>query len=139
MTIKLINQISETKRELFVFEVSGYSIQYEGYALSHRDDKDDIWADEYQEKFKEERDALNIKIRTAHDEDDGSYEDEELIRKLGREFDQYNPCLVKTKAGESKYYSVYGRNLPKYPWVEEAIRDLIAAKVNTLIKTLKIN
>ena len=139
MTIKLINQISETKRELFVFEVSNHSIKYEGYALSYRDDENDVWGDEYQEKFKEEREALNDKIHATWDEDDGSYEFQELRRKLGRDLDQYNPCLAKTSRGETKYYAKYGRSLPKYPWVEEAIRDLVAVKVNTLIKTLKIN
>ena len=73
MTIKLINQISETKRELFTFQVSNHSISYEGYALSYRDDENDVWGDEYQEKFKEERDALNDKIRASYDEYDGSY------------------------------------------------------------------
>ena len=139
MHIQLINPISETKREVFSFEVSYHTIHHDGYSLSYRDDENDIWGDEFHEKFSVERKELDDKIRMSYDmEEDhgGSYE--EVRNEYIHERQKYNPCIMKTKNGETRYYAVYGRSIPKYPWDEETLKHMIVNEFNNQIKTMTI-
>jgi hypothetical protein len=139
MHIKLINPISETCREIFSFEIYGNTIRHEGYAISFRDDVNDIWGDEFHDKFSGERKELDDKIRMSYDaeEDEGcSYE--EVRNEYVHERQKYNPYIMKTKSGKPRYSAVYGRSIPKYPWEEETLKYMIVNAFNNQIKTMTI-
>lgn len=136
MKITLIHQISETERHLFEFEVDN-CIRYNAFFKSYRDDENDIWGDEWQEKHKEQESAAWEKINEMLDNGarDWDYEICELKKDLRN---KYWPTCCKTKRGEVRYSGQSGGKMPEYPWNEGELKDLIIQESSKLIKEMAI-
>jgi len=137
MTIILIHTLSPTTRELFEFKVD-HAIQYASYFISHRDDENDIWGDEWQEHYKKEEEeawrVINNKLdnENYHDWDDEICELKENLRN------KYWPTCCKTIHGETRYSGQSGGKMPAYPWAEDVLKGMLALEAAAKIMDFKI-
>lgn len=113
-TISIHHIIDETSKEIYEFEkTSSNTWEYVGIYFSHRNDKNDVWGDQW-DKFYESHRIFNYdEIAKSlgyndHTEifdecDYHSYECDKL-----REIDtKYNPTCQKTKNFKTYYYGIY--------------------------------
>jgi hypothetical protein len=105
MKFEIIHEISETKREIYNFEVHNHSIIYKGIQISRRNDAKDVWGDLWQNFYAECRAS----------ELDYSYlnnSEEEDINEIQEILDKYNPVVQKTDSGKSYLQRSFGKDLP---------------------------
>jgi hypothetical protein len=137
MKITLIHTLSPTTRELFEFDLD-YSIRYVAYFISHRDDENDIWGDEWQEYHKKEKgeawQIINDKLDNEgyNDWDDEIYGLKENLRN------KYWPTCCKTIRGETRLSGQSGGKMPAYPWSERALKQILIGEVEKKIMDSKI-
>lgn len=128
--IEIKHELSETYREIYVFDVLPTFVIYRGIYYSHRNDRFDIWGDEWADVYgKDEGDAKQKCI--------SKYQQcffDEIPRSCQLEWEaignKYNPVLNKTKDGKS-YYSgqMGGLTLPTPKLSVEELRQKIKEKM----------
>ena len=139
MRVEIEHVIDETSKELYTFKSSVTHWKYTGIAYSFRDDKNDIWGDQWSDCFyaqaKEEADAVAIEL-TGEEFEYMSGNDYENNRHRFLEIhNKYNPVLLKTKHGKRRYSAEsFGGQSPKpVPKLSpEALRDRILEVVSEM-------
>ncbi len=99
--------IDETSKEIYEFEKMGNVWQYVAMYYANRNDKDDVWGDEwtdhYENKRSKELDEMAVSL--GYDTfvelmDYGGWDD---IDKADEIYKKYNPVCQKTKHGKPYY------------------------------------
>ncbi len=109
--------VSSIEKEIYKFEIGFDCFRYVGFYISRRNDKYDVWGDEWGERYKElKQNELKV-LNFGND-----YEQAELEKEIN---DRYNPLLHKTKSGEPYYTGQYGGNLPTPKLTAAVIKKMI--------------
>lgn len=128
MTIKVKHTISDTEREIYVFEDCSDCFRYMGIYYSRRNDANDLFGDEWEEFYKEEREKA---LKEFEDYDDDYYNfNTEIEKKIKEIKNKYNPIVNKTKFGKPYYSGQYGGKLPAPKLTEQEIKDKILEKIS---------
>jgi hypothetical protein len=137
MRVTLIHTKSETCRELFEFDVD-HAIRYNSYFISYRDNVNDIWGDGWREFHRKEIENIEIKIDQIIDETGScySYGVYELQTELQN---KYWPTYCKTIRGETRLSGQSGGKMPKYPWNEDELKNLLAEQARRKILGFKVH
>lgn len=139
MKLTLIHTKSETCRELFEFEVDYNNIQYVFYWISYRNDENDIWGDEWQEAHDKELGLAWEKINKMLDEEGYNDWDREISELKEDLRNKYWPTYCKTIRGETRCSGESGGKMPKYPWDEMELKNLLSKEAAKEIEKAKIH
>ena len=121
MTILIYNYKSET--ELLIYEFTlidlfgKFEFSYEGFQISRRNDKDDIWGHQWSDHFHTQKYKEQAEYEEANDYYPDNWDYDPLEEGYLEIAKKYNPIRNKTKAGEpylEGMFSKMRRNFRKF-------------------------
>lgn len=137
--------IDDTSKEIYEFEKHGNYWVYVAMYQAHRNDKDDVWGDEWNTAYEfDERDELDeVSRRLGYDDYDNLLEEHNysdyLPEELKEVIDKFNPVIQKTIHGKPYYGGCswgYGSRKEKYsPKMSE--KDIVA-EITRQVSKVKI-
>ena len=144
--IKIEHTIDDTSKEIYEFEYRGGEWLYTGIMYSHRNDKNDVWGDDWNTayEFIRQEDLDRISRELVFDDFGdllGDYRYSDFLPDEINEIDKkYNPCCQKTAQGKTYYSGIYWgygstskKHLPKLK-EEDIIRDIKRQTAKVKIK-----
>lgn len=103
--------IDDISKEIYHFVLSGDTWIYSGIYYVHRNDRDDVWGDQWGDKYKikqrEELDELSISLGYAHYDEMGDECGEWMDDRVDEIYNAYNPVCQKTRHGKPYYSGCY--------------------------------
>ncbi len=141
MIIEIRYQINDTYEEIYFFEISATSINYNGIYFSTRDNVNDIWGYDWDKYYSSQEEFEVNKLRElahldSYDSDDMLHESD-YAREYSKIRDKYNPVCQQTNNGLTRLSGVFSNNLwNKHPpkLSKENLKELIKVQVNTIIE-----
>jgi hypothetical protein len=132
--------IDDTSKEIYEFEKMGNTWHYVAYYYAHRNDRDDVWgdnwADYYETQRTQELDELALSLGYENSCDLSNYGGWEDVDKMDNIYLKYNPVCQKTIHGKPYYGGCswgYGSRGEKYiPKMSE--EDIIKEITNQVTK-----
>ena len=129
MKIEIIHEESDTQRFIYGFEIGNIGYRHVSTMISNRNDKDDVWGDEWYEHYKEEKNQAINKVEEDMEASGGCMcgcqghnEEIDAIEKC------YNPICQKTDDGRS-YYTGMSGNMYDLSSTKEEYRHLYQLKL----------
>lgn len=99
--------IDDTSKEIYEFEKMGNVWHYVAAYYAYRNDKDDVWGDDwgdhYESKRSKELDEMAVSLGYEDAGDLSDYGDWHDVDKMNEIYLKYNPVCQKTIHGESYY------------------------------------
>ena len=140
MNFKLYKYKSET--ELFIYDFFycdfNNTFKYEGFQISRRNDKNDIWGHQWSDHFHAQKYKEQAEYEEANDYYPDNWDNNPLEEGYLEIAKKYNPIRNKTKAGEpylEGMFSKMRRNLPKPEFTEEELLDKLKKAVADKLKS----
>lgn len=146
-TIQIEYIISDTKKEIYEFEVKGNCYYYCRIFFSYRDNKDDEWGEKWEKAHKKQKEKeLNDFAKSKGyrgfeelEEYRGCHEYEILIPEIEAIYSKYYPTRNKTIHGETRYSGVhFGCNRKKNEYIPTMPKEKIEAAILKKIKKIKV-
>lgn len=139
MYFALQENISPIHRNFYWFEVDfKFQIVLKEFVQSRRDDENDIWGDEWQAHYIDDKFDIEDKIEQIKDQcglpwDESQYYNEE-ISNLREKMKQYNPWIINTIHGERRLTGTTKCGDIVLPWKKEEIIEIITKEFTQKIK-----
>tara|TARA_R110000751_G_scaffold74613_1_gene150655 strand:+ start:4109 stop:4537 length:429 start_codon:yes stop_codon:yes gene_type:complete len=118
MRVEVEHIIDETAKEIYDFEV-GKIVRYVGIAFVFRDDENDVWGNEWRKHYvldcSNELNETCFELTGEAYDEIGDYQWQRYNWVFTKIINEYNPCLLKTKHGKTRYSAQHFGGLGNKP------------------------